>query len=497
MNRLHFISLKMDILQAAFAFLLACCCLSPRLAAGKTIADIAGENKTTETEKLQTGYLPHTVLEGSIDPDDYVLGPSDELVLILRGAKKEIINLRVLPEGKIIVPNLGPFKVSGLTLSEFKMSLKKSLSHFYKNIEIDCQLSRPRTFMIYMLGEVNAPGPVELFAPFRVSLALKKAGGVKKTGSLRKIEIRRGNSVVRTVDMLSFLRLGIESENARLKEGQTVYVPARDDLVEVIGEVKIAGIYELLIGETVEDLIRICGGLGSTADTNNIVLERFGADDHLESNIMKLGECAQNKLQDRDKIIVPDRMSYPGVDFVRLSGGGGRDGIFHISSGERIGGFLRRVGRFREGFDLDRAVIERKLPGGRQEYIRLNIEKILAGDPAGELELKNKDVITIPPIELKVYVGGEVKDPGEVPYYPGFTAARYIGLAGGLTEAGSLGKMDIYSVNGKKRKGRGNSAVFGGETILVKKRTSKILGSAFVSLTSITGLVISIIALTR
>jgi protein involved in polysaccharide export with SLBB domain len=440
---------------------------------------------------------PYRILEGEIDPDQYVLGPFDELLMILRGSEDKVVQLRVLPEGNVILPNVGPFKAAGMTLSAFKQKLVETLSRYYHGIEIDCQLAIPRMFRVYVLGEVKRPGPVDLHAPFRISAALDQAGGVNDNGSLRRIELREDGRVVRKVDLFAFMRLGRESENVILKEGQTIYVPPRKDVVRCLGEVQNPGEYEILPGETVGDLIMLSGGFLQTADTDHIVIESFADDDELKTEEASFSSCKDRKLDARDGIMVPDRMSYRGARFVRVLGGGGRTGIFYIKPGEKLKEFLLRVGRFEKDFDLSRAVLERKAGEGKREFIRFDINSILKGDPSGEIELENEDIITIPSVESMVYVGGEVKQPGEVPYYAGFTAERYIGLAGGPTENGSFDHVTIFSIEGKKRKGKSNSQVLRGETIIVGKKMSRVLASAFLGIASVTGLVISLIALSK
>jgi protein involved in polysaccharide export with SLBB domain len=465
---------------------------------GKTrIGETIPPEENTEQEQRPEFIYQKSALEGAIDPDRYILGPDDVLILQLRGTNEEPLTVRVLPEGTVMLPNLGPFEAAGMSLTEFRSKLLDSLSAFYKNVKIDCQLSVPRRFITYVLGQVEAPGAVELFAPFRLSGAIEQAGGVLSNGSKREIEIRENGATVRTVDLFLFLNMGVAGENPVLKEGETVFVPPRKAVAVSSGELRKPGAYEILPGETVADLIAYSGGFTSRGDSTKIVFEQFDADQLISTRTMQYDACGGVLLHDRDVVVVPDVMSYPGKSYVQVVGGGGRDGIFYISPGEKLRDFLVRIGRFRENFDPSKAVLERQGSGGEKEHVYLNLEEVMSGGAEGNIALRDRDILTIPPNEQKVYVVGEVMEPGEVDFHAGFTADRFIALAGGPNERGSLDRLEVISVDGKRRGANGNSLVYRGETILVKKKTSKILGGLIVGMASITGLLLSVIAITR
>lgn len=87
--------------------------------------------------------------------------------------------------------------------------------------------------------------------------------------------------------------------------------------------------------------------------------------------------------------------------------------------------------------------------------------------------------------------------PGEIEFQRGLPAERYVAMAGGPNNSGTMDKISIYAPDGSKRDGDRESVVFRGETILVKRKTSKIFGTVFLSLSTVTSLVLSIVAVTR
>jgi protein involved in polysaccharide export with SLBB domain len=436
-------------------------------------------------------------LDAPIDPDKYIVGPTDEFVLFNRGPQDKQVTLRVLPEGTVVLPNVGAIDVAGLSITEMRALLDSELSPYYRNVEFDCQLVLPRTLIVNVLGEVGKPGAVELYAPFRLESALERAGNVSDRGSKRAVEIRDESGVILRVDFLKYLRLGDGQENPMLREGWTVFVPSRGPTCRVMGEVWRSGDYEVLPGETVADLVELAGGLTIEALTDRIVLERLDASDRLTVDEFAWNDADSVTVADRDVITIPDRRSFPGMDYVRVNGGGGRDGVIAIRDGETLESFMPRFVRLNRDFDLSRAVIERKTPSGEMKYIPVDLERVVAGEGDGSIALQSGDVISVPAYDLAVFVAGEANVPGPIPFQRGLPAERYVALAGGPTSSGSMDRLEIIAKDGSKRKAGRSSTVFRGETILVKQKKWKIFQTVFVSVTSLTSLVLSIYAVSR
>jgi protein involved in polysaccharide export with SLBB domain len=442
-------------------------------------------------------YAVPTSLDGPVNPETYVLGPSDELSLVLRGPEAVIHPLRVLPEGYVVLPNVGPYMVTGLTLAQMKTGVKDALSRYYRNVEIDVLLTKPRSFVVYVSGEVRRPGPVELTAPSRVSHALAAAGGVNNQGSIRLIEIRENGATVHVVDLFKFLRTGDTAYNPVLKEGEIVNVPPRFMRATTVGELRKTGTFEIVPGETAEDLILFSGGFATTADTLHLLIERTNPGAEVTNIPFSRENAAGVTLKDLDVLVVPDLVSLHGIEPIEVFGGGGREGSFQVAASERLRDFLLRLWRFTPNFDVESAVIERNVPDKDVQYIYFNVRDVLGGAPVGDTVLRPGDMISFPPRESKVFVTGEVVVPGPVPFLPGYTAERYIALAGGPNEAGTYNKIDIFGVDGSLRGGNRHSAVYRGETIVVKQRLSKTFAGWFYGAATITGLMLSIFAVTK
>ena len=296
---------------------------------------------------------------------------------------------------------------------------------YYKNIDFDCQLVSPRSFVVYVLGEVNNAGAVELHAPFRVGTAIESAGGINGKGSHRYIEIRENGEFSRTVDLFLFLRLGETRENPALKEGQSVYVPVKHATAVVTGQVWSSGTYEIRPGETVGDLIRFAGGTVNYADVDRVILERYDNNSRASIDRYTLDEILPIKVENRDIVVIPDRRTFAGGAYIQVRGGGGRNGKMFIEEGETLASFVPRLVHLGVDHDIDRAVIERESEDGKMQYIQVDLESIISGEGDGAIELRDGDIISIPEADNFVYVTGEVVLSGEVKFQKGLNL-RYL-----------------------------------------------------------------------
>ena len=106
------------------------------------------------------------------------------------------------------------------------------------------------------------------------------------------------------------------------------------------------------------------------------------------------------------------------------------------------------------------------------EVIRVSMPDIQAGDLTKNVLLRPNDTVFVP-LAPKVFVSGEVRNPGAYPFAPGTTVRQAISLAGGLTEDGSSGRIRVVrTVAGKSRevKIKLEDAIQPGDTIVVKSK---------------------------
>src|SRR3990170_1773962 len=126
-------------------------------------------------------------------PADYMVGPGDEINILLWGRMSSQFNLTVSREGTIQFPNIGPLSVGGMTYEE----VKRYLTRQAKNIvgaEINVTMGRLRSIQVFVLGETKKPGAYTVSAMSTLTNALMAAGGPTMIWSLRKVELKRNNN---------------------------------------------------------------------------------------------------------------------------------------------------------------------------------------------------------------------------------------------------------------------------------------------------------------
>ena len=120
-------------------------------------------------------------------PENYRLGPGDEVIIDVWGASETTIRQTISPEGSILVNNLGPVYLSGKTVEEANDYLKREFAKIYAgvtgetpNTQINLTLGEIRSIQVNVMGEVVVPGTYTLSSFASVFHALYWAGGVNK-----------------------------------------------------------------------------------------------------------------------------------------------------------------------------------------------------------------------------------------------------------------------------------------------------------------------------
>ena len=167
-------------------------------------------------------------------PQNYVLGPGDQLIIDVYGATQESMSLTVSPDGDITIPDFGPIHVSGLTVSAAQNRIRSKLGSYYESSNIKASLGQTRTILVNVMGEVKAPGTYTVSAFATVFHALYMAGGVSDLGTLRNIKVFRQGKLISTVDIYEFILNGRLAGNVRLADNDVVQVgvmPTRNHCV--------------------------------------------------------------------------------------------------------------------------------------------------------------------------------------------------------------------------------------------------------------------------
>jgi len=447
-----------------------------------------------DLEAQQRARLSSSAVMGaSIDPDSYTLGPYDLLSIMIVVGETRSMQLPVLPEGIVLVPNVGGVRAAGRTLSQFRTALQQALSQRYRDFELYCYLAEPRLFRVYVSGEVVQPGMVGVRAYERLSDAVERAGGFTDLASRRDVELRDSIGVVgRRVDLAAFYARGDLDGNPHLAAGMLVVVPVRSRRIDILGEVNAPGTYEPRRGETLSHLLEIAGGLAPLADRSQVSLESADS-----SGAVTVRSCDLRRdsptTDDVVRVSVPSSLLGKRRVFVDMPDGAQR--ILFLGPGETLRDLLRRTAYLGPDADLAAAELATRDEGGRPKWVPADLEGVLRGDK--DLALQDGDRLSIPKVRGYVFVSGHVTKPGRYPFRADWTVNDYVGEAGGPTTSGARDRVTLIGTRGTSRGGARETKVQQGETIYIDRSFVGKAGGFLGLFANISALIISIVALRR
>jgi len=398
---------------------------------------------------------------------EYRLGPGDLLEVQIAGRLDvERSQAIVDPTGAISVPPLGSILVGGLTLLEAQRRVAARASGVFRFANVTLAVMLPRTFEVTLSGEVERPGTVAVTALRRLHEVILDAGGITARGSLRRVLVTRKSGVTE-VDLLSFELGGDLTQNPSAEEGMRIHVPARGPSVTLTGAVRRPGEYEIGPTGSLRALLELVGGLSQASAGSEARLTRVGADGRKETVAVDLGAAltppADVSLEAGDALFVPPLSVLQDVVEVRGAFNGtpestkttvaGKATIvqrFELAQGDRVRDLVLRAGGTAAYADLRLALVERGGVLGPRQRIPVDLQRLIVEkDDAQDILLQNGDVLTLPIVEDKVYVIGEVKTPGAVDFRPDLTPREYVTLAGGPTNRAKVKSVFVTFRDGK------------------------------------------------
>lgn len=208
-------------------------------------------------------------------PENYVVGPGDELLLRAWGSISFYLRVTVDRSGSIYIPHVGSLQVAGIKFSELRSYLEGQVSTSFKKFDLNVEMGQLRAIQIFVVGRTRRPGSYTVSSLSSLVDALFVSGGPASTGSMRFIEVKRGSAIVTELDLYSFLLNGDKSKDIPLLPGDVIYVRPAGPRVALTGSVSQPAIYEIRRGETVGDVLAMAGGLTSLATLESGELERI------------------------------------------------------------------------------------------------------------------------------------------------------------------------------------------------------------------------------
>lgn len=347
--------------------------------------------------------------------DDYVLGAGDRLQIEVFRIPEYSGEYEVLVNGNLSLPMVGQVVVEGLTLEQAQSKISQVYSARLRRPIVNLVLVSPRPLRIGIAGEVSHPGSYVLERegtqfPSLIA-ALENAGGVTQSADLRQIVVTRdiGGGLQKdfVTDLWQFLQTGENRYNLGLRDGDTIFVPTREEF------------------DPLESL--------------QLAAASFAADESRPLNVVVIGE-----------VFRPGPYTVTGTartGEAGLPGGSGSSAIPPtVTRAIQVAGGIKPEANIRE------VEVYRRTRDGREQRINANLWNLLAeGQITEDLVLQEGDTVFIPkanglipeefseiaaasfsPDSIRINVVGEVERPGIVEIPPNTPLSQGILAAGGF-----------------------------------------------------------------
>jgi len=384
-------------------------------------------------------------------PKNYILAAGDEIIIETWGLSELNIKTKISTEGTINISKVGLIYLNGLTIEEAENRIKNSLSQIIGNIsteesEVKVSLGQIRSIKINMVGEVSTPGTYTLPSLATLFNALYSTGGVNSIGSLRNIKVYRSSKEIASLDVYDYLINGKYETNIRLEDNDMIIVNPYSKLVRITGHVKRPMTYELIEGETLENLIEYAGGFKGDAYTDNIRIRRKSGGVQFEILTVKLEDLPNIIMEDGDDIHV-DKIIESYANRVTIRGAVHRPGEYEYSTQMfTLSQLIEQADGLLGSEFSSRGQITRLKPDLTYEIIPFDVLSIASG--TADITLRPEDYVYIPTIfdmreNYYVTVKGEVIHPMTIPFRDNLTIEDVILISGGLKESASTSKIEV------------------------------------------------------
>ena len=394
---------------------------------------------------------------GAVDPD-YLIGPGDDIIVMLWGETQFRLELSVDREGFVFIPEIGQVFVNGLNLNLLESKLFKVFSQSYASLNprgqkpttfLDVSLGDLRPLRIHVLGEVSQPGAYTVNPSSTLFSSLYYFNGPNFLGSLRDIQLIRNDKKISSIDFYDYLLTGKKPRDEKLQLDDVIFIPKRLKTVTIEGQINRSGIYELKDRETLKDLLSIAGGLKASAYLDRAQIDRIiPFDERLELGMdrMIVDVNLKDILNSKSKFLVNDgdqirifSILEQRQNTVTISGAISRPGTYDLGKGLKLSDLVEKADGLLGDAYKERVDVVRTNPDYTESLIKLDLGKALEFEGEENINLQGSDFIRIygmTEMIPKYYVSikGHVLRPGRYPLQKGMTLYDLIFKAGGFID---------------------------------------------------------------
>ena len=426
---------------------------------------------------IQSSFMPVNVPNIS---SDYLVDVGDGFNLLLTGKLADELELTVQRDGSILIPELGKIYIAGKSLKDAEDLVRSFINSKTVGVDSYLTLVEMRDVQVLMIGGVEAVGIFTLPGGSNFLSALNAAGGISDAGSFRRIEHKRNGEILNVYDLYDIFVDADFKFSTTLRSGDIIFVQPKAFEVPVTGGVAYPAIFEIIDGETVNDVINFAGGFSEGhSGFDYVEIKRHNLDSQNEGTIQLINLMTVN-LKPRDSVRVPSyKTEILGINRIEITGFVNRPGVYYLNERETLFDLINKAGGYKEGAYVYGAALFREDAIEKEKrfaqlnysetinYIVSNIgrsnanigrevldflaeelrSKLYTGriitdfsinkiqNSEHDIVLFDNDRIVIPSLQKVVYMFGEFSLPTTLKYSNEMTLADYVKFAGGLKES--------------------------------------------------------------
>lgn len=381
-------------------------------------------------------------------PVNYIIGPDDELNINVYGNSSVNWKLEVSPEGNITIPNVGVINVGGKTIEQATSQIKNRLSGsnyaIGRGTNVQITLGNIRSIKVIIVGQVQKPGTYTLPSLATVFNALYMSGGPTDNGSLRQIEVIRNNRIIRHLDVYDFIVKGSQKDNISLQDQDIVRVPTYRTRVQLVGQIKIPALFEVLPGETLDNILNYAGGFTDSAYTARIKVSQISDQQRKITDVVEADYKNYIPLRG-DKYIIESIINR-FENRVVIKGAIFKPGDYELQNGLTLNQLIANAAGLKEDAFMERGTITRLKSDNSTEIIGFNVRDII--NKTLNIPLQREDIVTISSIfdlrdKYQITINGSVRKPGKFAFSENMKVEDLIFKAGGFAEGASTKRIEV------------------------------------------------------
>ncbi len=377
------------------------------------------------------------------------------------------------------------------------------------------------------LSEKVEVKPQQQLAPGVPTVEKPLTDDLAKMQAMRSIKLIR-NGKTTLYDLMRFYRLGDLDQNPYLKDNDVVVISAIANFVTLSGGVNLPGEIEYSDGDKLAEMIELAKGFSFDADPTKLIVYRYKAN-RIDYDVINLNFTQNGRdfiLQADDRLVILQDSEIRTRQRVTISGQVKNPGEYVIGRNSTLGDLINEAGGLTGRGDLKSLVyfsenlnaepdpylevlMQRSMSDMtplEYSYLRANLQQLkgkysfdaakfsASNGKEANPQLHDGDHVYIPEKLDMVWVSGQVRYPGLVPWVEGMDWDYYINAAGGYANTRKVGKGRlIRGGSGNWVKPSKNLPIMPGDTVFVPGQTDRSLWVDIKDIVTLTSSMITII----